>query len=72
MLGKAIGTAWVGPQVGGLGSLGIIRAGGTVWVRLMETQIWSLPAPAVGGLNKGTMGSARTSVLRKLPIQPLP
>ena len=49
-----------------MGSQGITRAGKSVIARLMETLIWHLPAGSVGGgLSKGTMASASTSVWEK-------
>ena len=62
-------VAWAGCKLGGVGSQGITRAGQPVLARLMETQLWYPPMPACqqgGGLNKGTMDSANTSVWEKV------
>ena len=63
---KLLETAWVGPQVGGAGSLEITKFGQTVLAMLMETQIWHQPAIFVGGgLKKGIMASVSTFVRQK-------
>ena len=49
-------------------SQGIPRAGQTVLARLIESQIWHLPAGFVtmgGGFRKGTMASAYLSIREK-------
>ena len=56
-------------KLGGAVSQEITWVGQTVLARLMETQIWQLPVPAVRRLSKGTMASASTSVWDKLPLQ---
>ena len=51
----------------------ITRVGQTVWARLMQSQIWYLPASSVGeGLRKATMASASTYVWEKAAPQLLP
>ena len=59
--------------MGGMKSQGISRARKTVLARLMESQIWHLPAVSVallgGMLRKGTIASAHLSVWEKAVLQ---
>ena len=66
---KPLKIAWVGLQIGcdwvSGDHQGRVKK---VLVRLMETQIWHLPASACwvrGGINKYTIGSSSTSVWEK-------
>ena len=62
--------------MGGSVSLGIFREEQKVLARLMESQIWHLPAGSVAflgrGLRRGTMASAHVSVWEKAVPQLLP
>ena len=54
--------------MGGMESEGISRVGQTVLVRLMESQIWHLPAGSGcvrGGFRKGIVASAHLFVWEK-------
>ena len=59
--------------MGGMKSQGISRARKTVLARLMESQIWHLPAVSVallgGMLRKGTIASTHLSVWEKAVLQ---
>ena len=57
-------------KLGGSVSQGISRAGQRVLARLMESQIWHLPAGSVAlwgrGFRKGTMATAHLSAREKV------
>ena len=60
-------------RVGWDGYQGISRAGPIVLARVMESQVWHLPACSVtvgGGLRKTTMASIHLSVWKKAVSQP--
>ena len=63
---KPLELSWVDPQVGWGGVSGKYQSQGTVLARLMEYQIWCLPAGSVrGGVSNGTMVSASNSLWEK-------
>ena len=51
---KSLLTAWVGCKFGGTESQGISKVGKTVSTRLMESQIWHLPAGSVALWGEGS------------------
>ena len=56
--------------MGGARAQGVSRARITVLARLMETQTCLPSAPAKGGLSKGTVPPASTSLWEKAPRKP--